>query len=201
MHYRSTPLAIAALLFATSACGDESKDKIEERNEAHRQIADAQENLNEERAEAARQPGDVDEQKDVTEAKKQLDAEQDEAAREVAKADAQMARFEAYKSGESPAAFASRAQSAIDEITAEVAKIEQTVPTLKGDDQEEIREDLADAREASAEAKKDLAELSGGADPGVLDDGKTGVTVAINRARRSLEEARSELAETEHAQP
>lgn len=107
-----------------------------------------------------------------------------------------MARFEAYESDETLAAFASRAQSAIDEITAEVAKIESTLTTLKHDEQEDIREDLAEAREASAEAKKDLAELSGGADPGVLDDGKSGVTVAINRARRSLQEARSELAET-----
>jgi hypothetical protein len=201
MYRKSIPLTAAALMLFAFGCGDADKNKVDERNEANRQMADAQEKLNEERAEAARQPGDPDEQEDVIEAKKHLGEEQDEAAREVAKAGAELQRFEAYKSGESAAAFATRAQSALDEITTEVAKLESSVGTLKTDKQEEIREDLADVREASAEAKKDLAELAGGADPGVVDDGKTGVTVAINRARRSLEEARTELAETETAEP
>lgn len=201
MNCKPIQLTAAALLLFTFGCKDAGEERVDARDEANQKMADAQEKLNEARAEANRQPGDADEQEDVTEAKKNLAEEQNEAAREVAEADAQMDRFEAYKSGESTAAFASRAKTAIDEITAEVTKVESKIGTLEVDEQDDVREDLADAREASEEARKDLAQLDGGADAGVVDDGKTGVTVAINRARRSLESAKTEIAETETAQP
>lgn len=95
-------------------------------------------------------------------------------------------RFESIDD-ETKEAFASRANTALSKLEKDIASLERKAVT-----NEDAYEDLADAKQALKEARTDLSEVQAG-DASFFDDGKLGVTLAINKAQRELKNVREEL--------
>lgn len=86
-------------------------------------------------------------------------------------------RFEAIRRSESDAEFAARARKTIAALERDLAATEPRV-----DDPDAVKR----VEQSIANAKKDLEEIEG-PNAEVLDDGKLGIAVSINTARRRLE--------------
>lgn len=214
MNRRSMTLyALALGLCSVGAC---DKSPSEERAEARREMGEALDDHRKEVKEAEEEHSG-ERAKEITEANEKLAEKQKEAYEDVKEAerdeaeearddadddnegsvvaegnakpekdvDAVKDRFEAYK-GETKSQFETRAHARIAALEGEIKTIEGKTSDAKDGDT------LSDARNSLAEAKKDLDEVVHGTDK-VFDDGKAGVAVAINKARRKVERVRDDV--------
>ena len=91
----------------------------------------------------------------------------------------------ALRPSETDAEFAARAKQTIAALDRDLAQVKtDKVPA----------DDLRDVEEKLAEARKDLDEMNDG-DARLIGDGKLGVTMAINSARRKLDRIQEDLAD------
>lgn len=198
---RTSLISIVALgLLSLPAC--QKDDPAKERREARKEMGEALDEHREKVNEALDkdQPEKIEE---VSEANRELAEKHKKAYEDVEEAEAekneQMARarpeseldpvndrFEAYKD-ETKDQFKMRASARINALEQEIKSIEGTVS-------EDATDEIADARSSLEEARKDLGEVVGGTEE-VFDDGKAGVAVAINRARRKVERIKDETAD------
>lgn len=181
----STPMAAFALLVAacnTSKSPEEAQEDAKAALSEHRaavieareeppveeakEIAAANEELAEDYADAY---------ENVEPAKHEHDASDDDP--DGAHGSSADQRFEAIRRSESDAEFAARARKTIAALERDLAATEPRV-----DDPAAVER----VEESIANAKKDLEEIEG-PNAEVLDDGKLGIAVSINTARRRLE--------------
>lgn len=214
MNRRSMTLyALALGLCSIGAC---TKSPSEERAEARREMGEALDDHRKEVKEAEEEHTG-ERAKEITEANEKLAEKQKEAYEDVKEAEEEAAeddveddnegsvvaegnakpekdvnavkdRFEAYK-GETKSQFETRAQARIAALEGEIKTIAGH-HTVDSKDQDQ----LSDARNSLAEAKKDLDEVVHGTDK-VFDDGKAGVAVAINKARRKVERVKDDVSD------
>jgi cytochrome c556 len=207
MNRKSLTLSVVALALSLGAC---NKDPAEERQEARREMGEALDD-HAEKVNEAQEENEADKGKEITQANKELADKQKEAYDDVREAEENEAdemdpdrpladkpdnvnesekdvlanRFEAYKD-ETKAEFQTRAQARIQALEQELKSVEGSAPADRDDD-------LAAARTSLDEAKKDLNEVVSGTEE-VFDDGKAGVAVAINKARRKVERVKEDVA-------
>jgi len=96
----------------------------------------------------------------------------------------QYERFEAYKD-ETKDQFVRRASSSLANVEDDLRKLTREV------DARDEAEQVAHAMESVMEAHRDIAEVQAGGK--TFDDGKLGVTVAINQAQRNVSDLRRQL--------
>jgi cytochrome c556 len=209
MNRKSLTLSVVALALSLGAC---NKDPAEERQEARREMGEALDD-HAEKVNEAQEENEADKGKEITQANKELADKQKEAYDDVEAAEKREAedmdeeegarvverpagdkpesekdvladRFEAYKD-ETKAEFQTRAQGRIAALEKELKSVEGTVDA-------DAHKVLDEAKTSLAEAKKDLNEVVSGTEE-VFDDGKAGVAVAINKARRKLERVKDDM--------
>lgn len=214
MNRKTLTLSVVALALSLGAC---NKDPAEERQEARKEMGKALEE-HAEKVNEAEEENEADKGKEITQANQELAEKQKEAYDDVEAAEKREAddmddadddqegavvverpkgdkpesekdvladRFEAYKD-ETKAEFQTRAQGRIAALEKELKSVEGTVDA-------DAHKVLDDAKTSLAEAKKDLNEVVSGTEE-VFDDGKAGVAVAINKARRKVERVKDDLA-------
>lgn len=177
---------VCALLIAVVGC---DKSPGEEKAEANKEIAQAQEKAREAEVDARDEPAG-EAAREVAEANKDMAEKTAQEMKEVANAEnddaGEYERFEALKD-ETKTAFSQRAEAALTKVETDLKAIESQA--LAKDD---TKDDVNDAKEALAEARKDLQEVTGTNDK-AFDDGKVGVAMAINKAQREVADLREEL--------
>jgi hypothetical protein len=205
MNRNSLTLSVLLLGLSLGAC---DKDPAEERQEARKEMGEALDD-HREKVNEAEEENEADKGKQITQANKELADKQKEAYEDVKEAEEDEAeegsrvvdrpvgdkpetdkdvladRFEAYKD-ETKAEFQTRAQGRI-------AALEKELKSVEGKADAKGTEVLAEARTSLDEAKKDLKEVVSGTED-VFDDGKAGVAVAINKARRKVERVKEDIA-------
>ena len=197
---RTRLISMVALgLLSLPACNRDEPAK--ERRAARQEVGEALDEHREQVNEAVEE-AEGEKAKKVTEANRELAEKHKEAYEDVEESqreyDEQMARkqpesakdpvtdrFEAYKD-ETKQEFQTRASARINALEQEIRSMEGRV---EADDTDEV----AAARTSLDEARKDLDEVVGGTEE-VFDDGKAGVAVAINRARRKVERIKDDMA-------
>jgi vacuolar-type H+-ATPase subunit H len=193
MHRKATMTSLT-ILATILGCQDSADRELKAREEAREDVQEARRKSAEEVREADREfSKKLDEQQqEVDEARRELTEARGEAREKVAKAEAEARekvarhpRFELIKT-ETRAEFALRAETTLTRLDKE---IEDLTATAKHAD--EI-EGLKEARAALAEARRDLIEVRAKSG-GLLDDGRLGVTTAINETQRKIETVRERL--------
>jgi hypothetical protein len=168
--------------------------------EVRQERARTQEKLGEAREEMAEEMTDeyVDQQKKVGEERRdaqeaRAELAEEEADQAVARGEepGKMPRFEALKN-ETNLAFAQRADARLLLLSAEIEVLAEQCKLAAQAKRSEVEKELGKAREAYAEASKDLAEVRNRTGT-FIDDGRLGVAMAINRAERKLQNVREDL--------
>ncbi|MCR9161299.1 MAG: hypothetical protein ACE37F_12440 [Nannocystaceae bacterium] len=159
------PIILTFSMGLCFGCDDSTaKEKVADaKQEAREGVAEAKEELKEAKKE-------LEDAKEAAE--KQLEGAEADAA-----GDQERGRFEALKD-ETDAAFVARAKKRIETIDGELEGLDDAVRKSP---------EFIDVEKKLAEARKDLAEFKGDK---LLDDGKLGVTTAINAAERKLDAAK-----------
>jgi hypothetical protein len=200
MHRNAVKLAnCCALALIVVGCQSPAEKTANERAEARQEISEASKDAAEKVHEAGKDYGDkaADAQEKVTDevregAKEITDAQDKNADRDGAGMklgdDDRYERFEALKN-ESHTAFAARADAAIATLQKDLDAARSRAGTTASKD---IMENLTDADAALAEAKKDLEEVRNKTG-NVIDDGRLGVSTAINKAQRELDDVYDDL--------
>jgi len=202
MHRNAVKLASCyALALIVVGCQTPAEKTEHERAEARKEISEAGKDAAEKVQEANKEYGEK-----AAEAEKTIADEVTKGAKEIGEAEAKdknadregagmkvgggdrYTRFEALKN-ESHTAFAARADAAIATLQKDLDAARARAGTTAAKD---IMENLTDADAALAEAKKDLEEVRNKTG-NIIDDGRLGVSTAINKAQRELDDVYDEL--------
>ncbi|MBK6919923.1 MAG: hypothetical protein IPH07_21175 [Deltaproteobacteria bacterium] len=204
---------LAPLLAALGACSTPAQDQVEAHRDAEQELRDATSKTQAELDQANRKlaaelreakgPKEIAAAIDrhdatVVDAHEELAASVSKQAEKLAEADhdaaaaiagaVAFAPFERDE-GESLAAFCSRAEQRIVALEADLGGLNAQAV---GSSSTDARTQLSKATTSLAEARKDLDEVRYG-DAAILDDGRLGVGIAINRAQHQLTAARQAL--------
>jgi colicin import membrane protein len=163
-----------------------------EKEQQQRQIGESRkgmaEEVTDEYAEQEKKVGE--EQREAQEARAELAEKEADEAVERGR-ETRLPRFEAIKN-ETNVAFAQRADARLALLAAEIEVLTEQAKLGASDKREAMDKELTKAREAFAEAQKDLEEVRERTGT-FIDDGRLGVAMAINRAERKLENVREDL--------
>ncbi len=186
---------IAALLGPFAACASTPEERQEARTDSREDIREARQEKRETREDQNERISDAREER----REKIIGMEDEEdsltgmAANDPDIADeGDKERWRWSKQGETRQQFVARAEAEINHLESDLRQLDAHLATVTSETRREVKDELQDVREALAEARKDTDEVEHATEE-LWGDGRAGVGRAINKARRSILDARDEL--------